>query len=169
MKSSSLLNQEEAALGDNLGLSRPNIEVLRQLIRSGVPEQYSVPNEVIEIELSGRRCILLQELQSELSDGLHGTPIIIPDNARQPLAAGWIVNIGHFWGLPGQTDDRSTMFGMFRSRWDILGHKVLFGDWVGQDLFLGLTDRRFQSRFKVLSEHEIWGLVERLDRPSIQS
>lgn len=140
---------------------RPSVEELQKLLDGRLPIELRIPEEVLKIELAGRRCILLQEIQSEVSEGRHGTPIVIPDTARQPLGAGWIVNIGHEWALPGQASDRSTFYNIFENRWDIIGKKVLFGDWVGQDLFLGLTDRRFQSKFKVLSEHEIWGLVER--------
>ena len=140
---------------------RPTVEDLRKKLEATLPIELGIPDEVLKIELAGRRCIILQEVQAERSEGRHGTPIIIPDNARQPLGAGWVINVGHEWALPGQPDDRSTFFNIFPNRWDIIGSKILFGDWVGQDLFLGLTDRRFQSKFKVLSEHEIWGLVER--------
>ena len=122
----------------------------------------AIAPEVWELDLSGRRAIVLREPGDEWSSGLHGARIVMPEITVRPMSAGWVINVGPHFGIPDISApmEKPLLWDVLDDRADIFGAYVIYGDYVGQHLQMTTTDKSYESEFLVLQEWELWGVMK---------
>jgi len=103
-----------------------------------------------------------------MTSGRFGKPLHIPQDAREQLGLGYVLNVGPVFGAPmDETGRDAGFFDLLEDPYDIIGRKVIFGLWTGQDIHLrleGEESRQFPTKFLVFNEWELWGYVDSTDK-----
>jgi len=105
----------------------------------------------------GRRIVVVCEEAQEATTG----GIIIPDQARERPAVGWVLSAGPDVGVVYTENDPG--YWPF-SNVDLLGTKVVFGKYAGYPLEIGdiaeNSEDPFKAEFVVITDKEIWGYLD---------
>lgn len=125
----------------------------RQLIE-GLPFGKKVNPGVWSIRLSGRRALVLRGRTEEITAG----GIIIPPSAQRPIATGWVLLTGPEFGQSRMQDERSpSFFDLFDQPEQVIGKKVLYGDYTGQEIHFSNRGTDYDGEYLLLQEWELWG------------
>lgn len=109
-----------------------------------------LPEEIFDFEPWGTR-IVVAHVPSERRIGM----IWVPEVAKQKVAQGWVVSVGARVGK-GRYDYVGWCPCPPR---ELLGAKVVFGQYAGQTLKTGAGDDDYDSGWSILTENECWGAM----------
>jgi chaperonin GroES len=124
-------------------------------IRQLVPGR-AVPDEVTYFEPMGRRVLVMCE------DPIKKTKagIFIPDEAQSRPAVGWVIAVGPTVGAY----DPALPNSYIGPTEGLLGRKVLFGQYAGQAIQLGVgTANPYESDYVLLTDSDLWGFMHGAD------
>ncbi len=109
----------------------------------------AIPDDVWDWEPWGHRVLLIRDLSPDMVGS-----IVIPANARDTLAAGFVVKVGPDVGL---TTSKFNGDAPFVNPGDMVGSHVIFGRWCGKTILAPMAKNVYDSEWLVMTEDDIWG------------
>ena len=107
-----------------------------------------LPEAVFDLKPWGHRIIVVREDPVKITEG----GIHIPDAAVRPVAAGWVLSVGHCVGLERMG---SVGFCPFEREY-LLGTKVVFAAHAGVNIKLTDQDDDFNSQWLLMTDNDIF-------------